>query len=72
MQFLAVKVSKVLDIFSIYSTKFFLGIIYVSVFSVYGIIFKFLKVDLLRLDNNKETFWLDVEEINDSDIKKQY
>jgi len=71
MQILAVKVSRLLDIFAIYNTKLFLGILFILVISVYGIIFRVLRIDLLRLKNNKNTFWLNME-LSENRILKQY
>ena len=40
--------------------------------SVYGILFKILKIDLLRLKKQKDTYWLDMEELKSTRIFKQY
>ncbi len=72
MQLFAMKVSKALDIFAIYNTKFFLGILFVTVISIYGILFKFLRIDLLRLKEKKDTYWLPIEKGNSSRIFKEY
>ena len=72
MQFLAFKVSKALDVFAIYNTKFFLGIMFVLVISIYGILFKLLRIDLLRLKKKKDTYWLPTEKGNSSRIFKEY
>jgi len=71
-QLLALKVSKVLDVFSIYTTKFFLGALFVSLISIYGIFFKVLRIDLLRLRKQKDTYWLEVEESQANLDFKQY
>ena len=42
-QIFSVKLSKGLDIFAIFNTKIFLGLFFVSLISIYGIIFRFLK-----------------------------
>ena len=47
------KISKGLDIFAIINTKIFLGIIYVLFISIYGILFRVLRIDLLRLKKLK-------------------
>ena len=66
------KISKGLDIFAIVNTKIFLGILFISVISIYGILFKLLQIDLLRLKRHDETYWLDVEETKYDRIRKQY
>jgi len=40
--------------------------------SIYGILFKLLRIDLLRLKKQKETYWLDVENTTPERIVKQY
>ena len=72
MQFLALKVSKALDVFAIYNTKFFLGILFVTVISVYGLLFRLLRIDLLRLKRQKKTYWLQPEKSQTSRIYKEY
>jgi len=71
-QIFAYKVSKGLDIFAIFNTKLFLGILFIFIISIYGILFKLLRIDLLRLKNQKETYWLDVEDTKKERIVKQY
>ena len=71
-QLLALKVSKVLDIFSNYTTKFFLGALFVSLISIYGIFFKVLRIDLLRLRKQKDTYWIEFEESQVNSDFKQY
>jgi len=71
-QIFALKLSKLLDIFTIFNTKIFLGILYIFVISTYGILFKILKIDLLRLKKQKDTYWLDMEELKSTRIFKQY
>ena len=66
------KISKGLDIFAIINTKIFLGILFCAVISVYGILFRFLQIDLLRLKRHDNTYWLDVEQTKDHRIRKQY
>jgi hypothetical protein len=66
------KISKGLDIFAIINTKIFLGTLFISVISIYGILFKLLQIDLLRLKRYNETYWLDVEETKYDRIRKQY
>jgi len=72
MQFLSVKVSSALDIFAIYNTKFFLGILFVFVISLYGIFFKILRIDLLRTKKQNDTYWLEMEQLKPSRILKEY
>lgn len=71
-QIFAVKISKALDIFAIINTKIFLGILFCVVFFIYGIIFRFLRIDLLRLRKQKKSYWLSVEETESDRIRKQY
>ncbi len=72
MQFMSIKVSSVLDIFAIYSTKFFLGILFVFVISLYGIFFRVLRIDLLRTKKHNGTYWLDMEQLKPSRLLKEY
>ena len=72
MQILALKVSKALDIFALYNTKFFLGILFVTVITVYGFLFKLLRIDLLRLKKQNATYWLPMERLKPSRIFEQY
>jgi len=72
MQFLAMKVSMALDVFAIYNTKVFLGILFVLIISLYGIFFKVLKIDLLRLKKQEKTYWLKMENAEKNNILKQY
>ena len=71
-QIFTVKLSKGLDIFAIINTKIFLGILFVFLISLYGIFFKVLKIDLLRLKKDSSTYWLDLDDIHQSTIYKQY
>ena len=72
MQFLSIKVSSALDIFAIYSTKFFLGILFVFVISLYGIFFRILRIDLLRTKRHNGSYWHDMEQLKPSRILKEY
>jgi len=72
MQFLSIKVSKALDIFAIYNTKFFLGILFVFVISLYGIFFRVLRIDLLRTKKQNGSYWLEMEQLEPSRIEKGY
>lgn len=71
-QIFAIKISKGLDILAAINTKIFLGIFFVVVISIYGILFKVLKIDLLRLKKQSDSYWLDIEQTKDSRIMKQY
>ena len=71
-QIFAIKLSKALDIFAIINTKIFLGILFVFVISLYGIFFKVLHIDLLRLKKQSSSYWLDTDKIKQSTIFKQY
>ena len=71
-QIFAKKVSSGLNIFAIINTKIFLGILFILVVSVYGILLRILKVDLLRLKKQSDSYWLDVEQTNSHRIRKQY
>ena len=55
-QILAIKVSKILDYIAIFNTKIFLGILFVTVISFYGIFFKLLRIDLLRLKQQNNSY----------------
>ena len=71
-QIFAIKLSKALDIFAIINTKVFLGILFVFVISLYGIFFKVLRIDLLRLKKQSSSYWLDIDKIKQSTIFRQY
>ena len=71
-QIFAIKLSKGLDIFAIINTKIFLGILFVFVISLYGIFFKVLRIDLLRLKKQSTSYWLDFDDIKQSTVWKQY
>ena len=71
-QIFATKLSNTLNIFAIINTKIFLGILFVLLISVYGIIFNIMKIDLLRLQKQNDTYWLNMEELPTNGITKQY
>ncbi len=71
-QVFSIKLSKALDIFALINTKVFLGILFVFIISLYGIFFKVLRIDLLRLHKKQDTFWLEMEQLKESRIFKQY
>ena len=66
------KISKGLDIFAIINTKIFLGILFGTIISIYGILFRLLRIDLLRLKKQNNSYWLDVEQTKPHRIRKQY
>ena len=71
-QIFAKKISKGLDIFAIINTKIFLGILFSTVISIYGILFRLLRIDLLRLKKQDGTYWLDMDQTKPHRIRKQY
>ena len=71
-QIFAMKLSKALDVFAIINTKIFLGILFIFLVSIYGMIFRLLKIDLLRLKKQKETYWLATNDFKPNKISKQY
>ena len=71
-QIFSSKISKYLDIFAIINTKIFLGMLFVFVISIYGIIFRILRIDLLRLKKQDKTYWLEMEDAKLNKIWKQY
>jgi len=60
-QIFASKISKGLDIFAIINTKIFLGIMFIFVIATYGILFKLIRIDLLRLKKQNNSYWLKIE-----------
>jgi len=71
-QIFAFKLSKALDIFALINTKVFLGILFIFVVSLYGIFFKVLCIDLLRLKKQSSSYWLDIDKIKQSTVFRQY
>ena len=71
-QIFAVKLSKGLDIFAIINTKIFLGALFIFVISIYGILFRILRIDLFRLKKQNHTYWLDMEFDAPYRMNKQY
>jgi len=69
---MASRISKGLDIFAVINTKIFLGALFIFVISIYGIFFRVLRVDLLRLKKQNNTYWLDMEHNLSDTIDKQY
>ena len=68
-QIFSVKLSKGLDIFAIINTKIFLGTLFVFVIALYGILFRFLRIDLLRLKKQDDSYWLEIES---NDVGKMF
>jgi len=71
-QIFSLKLSRGLDIFAIANTKIFTGTLFVLLFSIYGILFKMLRIDLLRLKKQQDSYWLQKEQLKSSRIFKQY
>ena len=71
-QIFAIKLSKALDVFAIINTKIFLGILFIFVFSIYGVIFRLLKIDLLQFKTHRDTYWSDTNDFKSRKILKQY
>ena len=71
-QIFAKKISRGLDIFANINTKIFLGILFGTVISIYGILFRLLRIDLLRLKKQSNSYWLDMEQTKPHRIRKQY
>ena len=71
-QIFSSKISRSLDIFAIINTKIFLGILFVFVIAIYGIVFRILRIDLLRLKKQDKTYWLEMEDTKLNKIWKQY
>ena len=68
---LARVISKGLDIFAAINTKIFVGILFILI-SIYGILFRLLQIDLLRLKKQNNSYWLDIEQTESDRIRKQY
>ena len=71
-QIFAIKLSKGLDVFAKINTKIFLGLMFIFVISIYGIFFKILKIDPLRMKKQSSTYWLDIDKIKQSTVFKEY
>ena len=71
-QIFALKLSKALDIFAIINTRIFLGMLFIFVISLYGIFFRILRIDLLRLKKQGSSYWLEIDKIKQSTPVKQY
>lgn len=57
-QAFASRVSRGLDIVAIVNTAVFLGILFATLISLYGLLFRALRVDLLRTRGDAGTHWL--------------
>ena len=68
-QIFAIKLSKVLDMIAVINTKIFLGILFIFLVSIYGIVFRLLRIDLLRLKKQKETYWLNPNDFKLRSVK---
>ena len=71
-QIFAIKLSSGLEIFAIINTKIFLGILFIFVISIYGILFRILRIDLLRSKKHDTTYWLESDKIRCSNMDTQY
>ena len=71
-QIFAKKLSKGLDVFAIINTKIFVGLLFCIALVIYGLLFKLLRIDLLRSKNQDISYWLDVEQTKFNRIRKQY
>ncbi len=71
-QIFSSKLVRGLDAFAVINTKIFLGALFIFVISIYGIFFRVLRVDLLRLKKQNNTYWLDMEHNLSDTIDKQY
>ena len=69
--FIAITIA-ITQIFAIINTKIFLGILFIFVVSLYGIFFKILRIDLLRLKKQSTSYWLDTDKIKQSTNFRQY
>ena len=69
-QIFSSKISRGLDIFAIINTKIFLGGLFVLVISIYGLIFKLLRIDLLRLQKQDKSYWLKIDENEDNNLRQ--
>ena len=72
LQIFSLKLSGLLDLFAIFNTKLFLGIVFVTAVSLYGIFFRILKIDLFRLKRQKNSYWLEIDQSPPRRIYKQY
>ena len=66
------KISRGLDIFAEINTKVFLGLLFLTVICTYGLLFKLLRIDLLRLKKQEDSYWLEIEQTKPHRTRKQY
>ena len=66
------KISRGLDIFAEINTKVFLGLLFLTVISTYGLLCKLLRIDLLRLKKQEDSYWLEIEQTKPHRTRKQY
>ena len=71
-QILSSKLARGLEIFAVINTKILLGALFIFVISIYGILFRILRIDLLRLKKQNDTYWLDIEDNTYDKMDKQY
>jgi hypothetical protein len=71
-QIFSKKISRGLDAFASINTKIFLGALFIIVISLYGIFFKILRIDLLRIKTQSQTYWLEIEQLKPEHIYRQY
>ena len=64
--------STILEKIAVFNTKLFLGGLFVTVISLYGIFMRILGIDLLRLKEKNSSYWLDIEEFKTDSFFKQY
>jgi len=64
------KLSAGLDVFARINTKIFVGGLFILVISIYGITFRILRIDMLRLKKQPDSYWLEVE--SSENPRKQY
>ena len=70
-QIFALRISKALDIFAVINTRIFLSILFIFVISIYGILLRIMRVDLLRLKSQKDSYWLEMDS-GSNELRKQY
>ena len=71
-QIIKSKITGFLDILTLFNTKLFLGIIFLTTFTLFGILLKLLRVDLLRKNKQEKSYWLHYDQSPKSTPLKQY
>lgn len=66
------KINNLLDILGKWNTKFFTIIFFISIINLYGMILKILKIDLVRLKTQENSYWLNLDNTDSSRIFKEY